>query len=203
MNRSTILLLVVVGGAVLGGCRAAPANRGTMIIGDVVGDNDIKNKEDRLRGRGVQVSDAWLGPRGETFVDTTNREREFILYPVKGDRLGTSHYVVEVRHGVVSTVSKQRQNTVDFEGALKESNLREDLIGKLRDECVAHAGFGEPLIIVRSRDNSEEISIYDVSNLTNLNGARYCVLRFDFEKQCREISLVGDVGSLVIDPVEG
>jgi len=203
MLRSSLVVLLAVGTVALGGCRAAPVSMGTMIVGDVVGDNDIKNKEDRLRGRGIQVSDAWLGPRSETFVDMNNPEREFILYPVKSDMLGTSRYVVEVNRGIVTTISKQKKNADGVEDALKTSNLRADIIGKSPAECVALGNLGEPLIILRSRDNGEQVGIYDVSNFTNLRGARYCILRFDFDRQCRDVFLVGVVGSMVANPIKG
>ncbi len=191
MLRLSRMTLIAVSVIALSGCQSAPVSVGTMIVGDDVSDHDIRNKEDRLRGRGIHVSDAWLGPRSETFVDTLNREREFILYPVKGDTLGTSRYVVEVNRGIVTMISKQERNADGVADVLAEARLEEDLVGKSPDECVTHRYLGDPLMIARSRDNGEQVGIYDVSNVTNLGGADYCILRFDFERHCRDVFLVG------------
>ena len=48
-------------------------------------------------GRNITSADGLFGERLEALEDTKHRGRWMVAYPVKGDLLGTSRYVVE--HG--------------------------------------------------------------------------------------------------------
>lgn len=194
MREFCVVLIAIV---VSGGCQQPPVSQGPMIIGDVVGDADVDNKRDRLGGRGVQVSDAFLGPRAETFVDVNNPRREFVIYPVKRDGQHGASYVVELNSGRVRAISKQRNEAQGAVSALGHTTLEQDLFGKSPQDCADR--FGPPLVLLRSRDNGDEIGIYDMTGLQDLGGTWCGFVRFDFDRRCKQVNLVS---AMVAKPTE-
>ncbi len=57
------------------------------------------------------------------------------------------------------------------------------------------------MLVMRNLVNGTLVRVYDVRNVTNLRGGRYCVLRFDSSDRCRKINLVGVSASTKSDPV--
>jgi hypothetical protein len=47
------------------------------------------------------------------------------------------------------------------------------------------------------------IRVYDVKGITDLLGAKYCVLRFDASDRCQDIRLVGIPASTKEDSIKG
>lgn len=199
IKRCSLLVLL---GILLGGCRAHPVSLAMMLIGEAVNDADIEDRAEELIGKNVRSADQMFGARQETLEDTNRAGRELIIYPVKGDLMGSSRYVVEASRSTVVALTKTKRNIDGLEDVIKQASLKAKLIGKNPRECSQDGDLGRPLAVLRSRDTGNMVRCYDVSNFTNLRGARYCVLRFDANDRCAEVALVGVSASTKSDPVK-
>ncbi len=186
-------------GVLLGGCRAHPISLGTMIVGDMINDADVKKRAEILMNQPVAAADEMFGARLETLEDTTG-ERELVLYPVEMDLLKLEHYAVEVVNNTITAVSRMKRNIDGSENVLKQMQLEDKVIGKDPKECEEAAEFKSPVLIARSKEKGEMVHVYDVRNWTNTRGARYCVLRFDKEYACTGIEMIGVSASTREDP---
>ena len=186
-------------GVLLGGCRVHPISLGTMIVGDMVNDGDVKKRAEILMNQPVSAADEMFGDRLETLEDTTAK-RELILYPVKMDLLKSQRYAVEVVNDTIISVSRMKHNIDGSENVLKQMQLEDKVMGKSPRECEKTAEFKSPILIARSKEKEEMVHVYDVRNWTNTRGARYCVLRFDKEYACTGIDMIGVSASTREDP---
>ncbi len=189
--RPCLAFLMLVAMSILTGCRALPASIGMTLIGDAVSHADVKNRYEKLSGKGPEAADEMFGSRLETLVDTRRPEREVMLYNVKGDVLGSSRYVVEVSDGAIIAVSKKTKNKDGVEDVVRQSGLKGKLIGKNPRECESEGELGKALLVLRSHETGTLVRIYDAANWTHFGGARYCILRFDDVDLCEDINLVG------------
>jgi hypothetical protein len=186
-------------GVLLGGCRAHPISLGTMLVGDMINDADVKKRAEKLMNQPVTAADDMFGARLETLEDTTG-ERERVLYPVKMDLLNSERYAVEVVNNTITAVSRMKRNIDGSENVLKQMQLEDKLMGKNPKECEEAAEFESPVLIARSKEKVEMVHVYDVRNWTNTRGARYCLLRFDKEYTCTAIEMIGVSASTREDP---
>ena len=200
-RAGTVLVWAIVCwvGVLLVGCRAHPITLGTMIVGDMVHDADLKKRAEKLMNQPVAAADEMFGARLETLEDTTT-ERELVLYPVKMDLLKSQRFAVEVVNNNITAVSRMKRNIDGSENVLKQMQLKNKVMGKDAKECEKAAEFKSPVLIARSKEKGEMIHIYDVRNWTNTRGARYCVLRFDKEYRCIDIYMIGVSASTRKDP---
>ncbi len=180
------------------GCRAHPGSLAMMLVGDLVNDADVKQRSEALMGRNITAADSLFGDRLETLEDSRHRGRWMVVYPVKGDLLGSSRYVVEANFGEIRAISKTIQNIDGAEDVIHGLDLR----SKLKDQrpAACRAELGRPVLVMRNLVNGTLVRVYDVRNITNLRGGRYCVLRFDSGDRCRKINLVGVSASTKSDP---
>ena len=186
-------------GVLLGGCRAHPITLGTMIVGDMINDADVKKRAAILMNQPVAAADEMFGARLETLEDTA-APRQLVLYPVKMDILKSRHYAVEVVNNTITAVSRMKRNIDGSENVLKKIQLEDKVKGKTPRQCEEAAQFQSPVLIARSKEKGEMVHVYDVRNWTNTRGARYCVLRFDEEYRCASIQMIGVSASTREDP---
>ncbi|MBE3096607.1 MAG: hypothetical protein IMZ44_05695 [Planctomycetes bacterium] len=183
------------------GCRAHPASLATMLVGDAVNDADVKDRRDLLMGKPEKAADNMFGSRLEPLVDVDRQGVSMIFYPVQGDILHTSRYIVEVENGVIVVFAKTKQNIDGVEDLIHNANLEKKLIGKAPAECSQEGGLGAPLRKLRSREKGQVLRVYDVRHWTDFMGARYCVLRFDGRDRCQSVALIGVNASTREDPI--
>ena len=186
-------------GVLLGGCRAHPITLGTMIVGDMINDADVKKRAAILMNQPVAAADEMFGARLETLEDTA-APRQLVLYPVKMDILKSRHYAVEVVNNTITAVSRMKRNIDGSENVLKKIQLEDKVKGKTPRQCEEAAQFQSPVLIARSKEKREMVHVYDVRNWTNTRGARYCVLRFDQQYVCVGIEMIGVSASTREDP---
>lgn len=197
IKRSSLLVLL---GILVCGCRAHPVSLAIMLIGDAVNDADIEDRAMKLVGKDVSAADRMFGARQETLEDTRRAGREMIVYPVKGDLPGSSRYVVEASNSEIVALTKTKQNIDGMEDVLRHTALKAKLAGKSAQACSHEGGLGKPILVLRNRDTENLVRCYDVRNITNLRGARYCVLRFGANDRCAQVTLVGVSASTKSDP---
>jgi len=183
------------------GCRAHPVSLVTMLVGDAVNDADVKDRRDLLMGKPETASDNMFGPRLETLVDVDRQGVSMIFYPVKGDLLKSSRYIVEVENGVIVVFTKTKQNIDGVEDVIHNASLEKKLLGKSPAECSQEDDLGAPLRTLRSREKDQLLRVYDVRNWSDFMGARYCVLRFDGNDRCQSVALIGVSASTRKDPI--
>jgi len=183
------------------GCRAHPVSLATMLIGDAVNDADVKDRRDLLVGKPAAAADTMFGTRTETLVDVARQGVSLIFYPVEGDLLKTSRYLVEVEAGVIVVFTKTKQNIDGVEDLVHNANLEKKLIGKGPAECSRDGELGPPLRTLRSREKGQLLRVYDVRHWSDFMGARYCVLRFDAKDRCQSVTLIGVSASTREDPM--
>jgi len=200
--QSFCLYVLIVSSMFCPGCRAHPVSLAMMVVGDVVNDADVENLAKKLVERNIAEADKILGARLETLEDDRRTGHEMIVYPVKGDVLGTSRYVVEAENGKIVSLTKSIQNIDGAEDLIKQADLRSKLIGKDPDACRIHGKLGQPVLMLRDQADKSLVMVYDVSNVTNLRGARYCILRFDTADKCEKVNLAGVSASTKENPVQ-
>ncbi|HET6442718.1 MAG TPA: hypothetical protein VFH53_10105 [Phycisphaerae bacterium] len=183
------------------GCRAHPISLVTMVVGDAVNDADVKDRRDLLMGKPETAADSMFGARQETLVDVDRPGVSLIFYPVKGDLLKSSRYIVEVENGAIVVFTKTKQNIDGVEDLIHNASLEKKLIGKAPAACSAEGKLGVPLRTLRSREKDQLLRVYDVRNWSDFMGARYCVLRFDSRDLCESVALIGVSASTSKDPI--
>ena len=184
------------------GCRALPSSYALMVVGDVVSDVDVKDRQEDLVGKTATAADDMFGQRLATLVDP-RRDRRLIVYPVKGDLLGQQRFVVELVEDRIVALSKAAENIDGAEDMIKAAALRDKLLERTPSECRSAGDFGRPALVLRDQNTWNLVHVYDVRNVTNLRGARYCVLKFDTDNRCQDVKLVGVAASTKDDPVGG
>ncbi len=197
-SLSAVLMLA----ATSSGCRALPASYAIMVVGDVVSDIDVKNRQEDLVGKTATAADGMFGQRLATLVDP-RRDRRLIVYPVKGDLLGQKRFVVELVEDRIVALSKTSENIDGAEDMIKAAALRDKLLKRSPSECQSAGDFGRPALVLRDQKTWNLVHVYDVRNVTNLRGARYCVLKFDADNRCQDVKLVGVAASTKDDPAGG
>ena len=183
------------------GCRAHPISLVTMLVGDAVNDADVKDRRDLLMGKPEKAADSMFGARQETLVDVDRQGVSMIFYPVHGDLLKSSRYIVEVENGVIVVFANTKQNIDGVEDLIHNASLEKKLLGKLPAECSKEDDLGVPLRTLRSREKGQLLRVYDVRNWSDFMGARYCVLRFDGSDRCQSVALIGVSASTRKDPI--
>lgn len=81
------------------------------------------------------------------------------------------------------------------------ANLENKLRGKTPDQCSHDGKLGVPLRTLRSIEKGQLLRVYDVRHWSDFMGARYCVLRFDGNDHCQDITLIGVSASTKDDPI--
>jgi len=183
------------------GCRAHPGSLATMLVGDAINDADVKDRRGLLMGKPEKAADSMFGSRQETLVDADRQGVSMIFYPVQGDILHSSRYIVEVENGVIVVFAKTKQNIDGVEDLIHNANLEKKLIGKASAACSQAGDLGPPLRTLRSREKSQLLRVYDIRHWTDFQGARYCVLRFDGSDRCQSVTLIGVSASTREDPI--
>jgi hypothetical protein len=183
------------------GCRAHPGSLAMMLVGDAINDADVKDRRDLLMGKPEKAADSMFGQRLETLVDADRQGVSMIFYPVQGDILHSSRYIVEVENGAIVVFAKTKQNIDGVEDLVHNADLEKKLIGKAPAECSQEGNLGAPLRTLRSREKGQVLRVYDVRHWTDFQGARYCVLRFDGRDRCRSVALIGVSAATRADPI--
>lgn len=199
-------LVVLVGVVVLvtqTGCITATVALTAMVIAKGGQDVDTKSREAQLVGKLPSQADTMFGSRVETLVDSRRASRQLLLFPVKDDPTGNTLYVVEIAEDKIAAVTKGQRKTPEAEQAIKETGLRQDLLGKDEDWCWLELGLGGPVAVLRSIETKQVIEVYDARKRKDLKGARYCVLRFDENGRCELVNLIGLQASTKKDPAKG
>ena len=186
---------------IIGGCRAHPGSLVTLIASDAINDADVKNRRSKLIGQDETAADSMFGARLETLVDVERQDVSIIFYPVKNDLFKKSRYIVELEDGVIVVFAKAKMNIDGVEDLIHDANLERKLIGKTPTQCSQDGDLGEPLRTLRSREKGQLLRIYDIRHWSDFLGARYCLLRFDSNDRCQDVTLLGVSASTKKDPI--
>jgi hypothetical protein len=174
------------------------AKLGVRLVGDVVDDDDVKQRGKALVGRPVSAVDEMCGTPIDVFKDVRS-DRRWRTYPVKLDVLGRQRYVVEVLAGKVVSVSKAEKSgrKVDIPRALM---LKDKVKGKSPQECEAKLELGRPLLAARSEKTKRSVQLYEAGMVTDLGTPHYCIVRFDPNDRCDDLEFVAVGASTKKDP---
>ena len=196
-----ILFGLIVSALLIGGCRAHPVSLASLVAGDAINDADVKDRRDKLIGQNETAADEMFGQRLETLVDVDRPNVKIIFYPVKIDLMKKSRYIVELEDGVVVVFAKTKQNIDGVEDMIHDARLEKKLIGKTPAQCSREGELGPPLRTLRSKEKHQVLRIYDIRHWSDFLGARYCILRFDGNDRCEDITLLGVSGTTKKDPI--
>lgn len=175
--------------AIGAGCTTA-VKIGVKVVGDTVHEVDVDVKSEKLVGQPLQAADTEFGPRLAAFAET-NSKRELVTYPVEGDVLSQFRWVIEAENGKIVAVAKSQNNPDGGKSIIKKALLESKVIGKSPAEIAEHDHFAKLVLVLRNLSTNNLVRVYDVRGLTNLLGARFCVLEFDGMDKCVGIRLVG------------
>ena len=190
-SRGVGAMVLLVLGCASCGCRAHPASLGLMLVGDVVADADLGDREAELMGKPPSAADEMFGERTDTFIYLSDESRQVLWYAADADLLSVDRYLVEVSDEEIVALTKTKENIDGAEDVIRALGLRSKLIGKPPAECQQEGDLGQPVEKYRSENKNDRVFVYDVRNFTNLRGARYCLLRFDSSDKCCDVKLVG------------
>jgi hypothetical protein len=189
--RGGVLLATVVLSLAAAGCNpyTTAVKLGVKVVGQTVNDVDVKEHA-RLVGQPVSAADAAFGRRLRT-LEETRTGRQMIAYPVKDDVLAMFRWVVETQNGSIVALAKV-QNDPDGSQDIAEKVLVKAIVeGKTSKEVQSHDWFHKLILVLRDCSSGNLVRVYDVSGITDLMGARYCVLQFNGSDRCEKIWLVG------------
>lgn len=192
---------VALGACLLGGCRAHPVSLATLIAGDAINDADVKDRRSQLVGQDEAAADRMFGSRVETLVDVERPGVRILFYPVKSDLFKKSRYIVELEDGIITVFAKTKQNIDGVEDLIHDANLERKLIGKTPTQCRRDGDLGAPLRTLRSVEKKQRLRMYDIRHWSDFMGARYCVLRFDGNDRCQDVTLLGVSATTKKDPI--
>lgn len=194
MKRDTVgfLAVILLGGFAGSGCSPASAiMHGVKLVGDVVDEEDMQQRKDKLMGKSPAAAEEMFGPHTDAWRDVRS-DREWIVYPVKMDVMDSSHYVVEVAGGRIVMVERVEKNANMEMDIPEELILKEKVKGKSPQACEAELKFGAPLLTARSESTGCLAQLYD-SQMIAIQGItkpRQCMLTFDKQDRCEKVSLI-------------
>ena len=187
--RATLWLPVLL---TVGLCGCNPVHTavklGMHVVGQVVDDEETNKLGQQLMGKSPADADATLGKRLDVLRDV-HSPREWLVYPVKLDVLGSKRYVVEVSQNQIVGVQMVVRNSGETDIPLKlyyEAKAK----GKAPQECEAALGLGPPMLTVRSLTTGQLGQVYDARLVKELPKPHYCVLKFDSGGLCTQVDLV-------------
>ena len=183
------------------GCATA-AVMGVKVVGNVVQTVDVDTQSKQLLGQPPARADAEVGRRLAPFEDTRSK-REMMTYTVQGDVLDQYRWVVEVENNRIVALAKAQFNADGGKDIIKKALLKDKVIGKTPTQIQADDHFKSLTLVLRNRATGNLARAYDITGMTDLLGARYCVLDFDKSDRCTDIRLVGvpsSAGSGAIAP---
>lgn len=198
---SVLLCCVTLVTLTIGGCRAHPVSLATLIAGDAINDADVKDRRSKLMGQDEAAADEMFGQRLETLIDAEREDVVIIFYPGKNDLFKKSQYVVELDGGKIVMFAKIKQDIDGVEDLIHDANLEKKLAGKTPEQCSTDGELGEPLRTFRSKEKGQLLRIYDIRHWSDFMGARYCVLRFDSNDRCEDVTLMGVSATTKKDPI--
>jgi hypothetical protein len=196
-----ILTCVALVGLTIGGCRAHPVSLATLIVGDAINDADVKDRRSKLMGQDETTADTMFGQRLETLVDAERQDVIIIFYPVKNDLFKKSRYIAELDGGKIVMFAKTKQDIDGIEDLIHDANLERKLAGLTPAQCSKDGELGAPLRTFRSKEKNQVLRIYDIRHWSDFMGARYCVLRFDRNDRCHDVTLMGVSATTKKDPI--
>lgn len=172
---------------------------GVRIVGDVIEDEDVKQKGQELVGRPFVAADQAFGARIDEFKDARS-DRRWRTYPVKLDVLDRQRYVVETLGGKIVSVSKADKSSrkIDIPRVLI---LKEKFKGRSPRECEAGLEFGSPVLEVRSTKTRSLVQLYDATMMTDLGTPHYCIVRYDEKDRCSDLEFIAIGASTKEDPI--
>jgi hypothetical protein len=173
-------------------CGCNPAGEavkfGVHLVGKAVDDEEAQKFERELVGHSSAAAAEKFGTRIDTLRDV-NSSREWQIYPTKLDVLGNQRYVVEVAENRIVAVSKTEKGKSEMD-LPRTLVLKRKVKGRLLRECQERLGMGPPLLTARSEKTGLLSQIYDGQMMEGIGGQKYCILRFDRNQRCCEVSLV-------------
>ncbi len=196
-----ILCCVALVALTIGGCRAHPVSLATLIAGDAINDADVKDRRSKLMGQDEAAAENMFGQRLETLIDAERQDVIIIFYPVKNDLFKKSRYIAELDGGKIVMFAKTKQDIDGIEDLIHDASLEKKLAGKTPAQCSKDGELGEPLRTFRSKEKGQLLRIYDIRHWSDFMGARYCVLRFDSNDRCQEVTLMGVSATTKKDPI--
>ncbi len=189
MKRLSILSILVFSFILFtGGCASTAVKLGVHLVGKVVDDEETQKLGEELLGRSASAADEKFGRRLDTLRDV-NRKREWLSYPIKLDLMHKQRFVVEVAGDRIVAISKTEEGggTMDLPRRLL---LEEKVKGRSPRECEDRLEMGPPLLTVRSEKTGLLSQIYDARMVEGVGSQKYCILRFDRNRRCCEVSLI-------------
>lgn len=163
---------------------------GVRVVGDVVNDEDTAGHARKLIGQPVAAADSTFGKRLRT-LEEVRTSRQMITYPVKDDLLNSYRWAVEAENGRIVALAKLQNNPDGGTDIAEKLLLKEIVDGKTLGQVQSHKYFSKRILTLRDSATGDLLRVFDVSNITDFMGGRYCVLRFDASNACKEIWLVG------------
>ena len=177
--------------ALVAGCGSpvtTAAKLGMRVVGNVVSDAETQKLAGQLVGQPPSAADQALGERVDTFQDVKST-RQWVTYPVKMDLLGSKRYVVGVADSRIVAVEMVEKESGKINLARRLIYLAK-VKGKGPAECETALGLGPPLLTVRSRNTGALTQLYDSRMVKELQGTKWCILRYDNNGLCEKVDLV-------------
>ena len=162
---------------------------GVHVVGDEVQEAEVEERGKKLIGQPLRAADAEFGPRIESLADTRS-PRVVIAYRVKGDLTDRFRWVVEAENDRIVALAKAIRNADVGKDQVKTFVMKEMIEGKTRSEIESKSTFQKLRLVLRRQNTGRIVCVYDVSGLTDVLEARYCLVEFDETDRMSELRLV-------------
>jgi len=166
------------------------AKIGIKVVGDVVNDEDVSQKSQRLIGQSAAAADAAFGQKIRT-LEEVSTGRQMVTYPVKDDLLNMFRWAVEIQRGKIVAIAKLQSNPDGGKDIAKKLVLEQIVVGKSLQQIQSHEYFKNLVLTLRDCGNGDMVRAYDTSVLPDFMGAKYCVLEFAPSNMCKSVRIVG------------
>ncbi len=172
---------------------------GVKVIGEVVNDIDVEDRQGKLIGHPTAAADKMFGQRLDVFQEV-NGPRQWWTYPVDLDVLDKYRYVVEVSDHKIVSLTKVSKGGSKIDIA-RRLILKQKVKGMRPKECQAELGLGPPLLTVRSRMTKRLVQLFDAKIIDIPGDPQYCVLRYDDQERCEDLEFQEAEASTKKDPL--
>ena len=172
------------------GCRVGPVRLPLMLVGAAIDEATLREYEPELIGKAPEMADAMFGRRLDTFSDV-NSDAKLLVYLVVGEKSLGSRYVVEATGNTITALYKTQRDIDGMADTIQCDLIRAEVLGMTPMTIERETDLGKPKLTMRSWRKAGLTRVYDVRKRSDLQGARYCVLRFDERDLCSDVQMVG------------
>lgn len=190
-RRSAMPLMLVLGTALLAGCRGNPFSASVDLIAARWAAEDLREWRPKLIGEPVARADELLGPRNDTLTPNDAGDT-LVIYPSPRNRKGESFFVLHLDEGErIRGVGIWKRNRDGLPDIWRVKRLLTACFSLPPEACAETARLGAPLRDVDSAATGYRAVIWDDTGFVPGSMPKLIILCFAADGLCSEVRSVG------------